>query len=597
MSLEKTLTRRIIESFLPPWTERVGYPPSRPELAALFPDRTSPIPMDFAPSSSLDGIYLDGDDAARDSRQLTGQLETLAPGGIAVMILSREHWTAKGLRQACEGTGFRILFSSSIKSGQKILPTSEGLPVPASWFQRIFRAGRLATFPALSFPRGKGLFVVLQKKFSQSLSSRTGISVVMLMPEDRNDAARMLISWDSFLKEKKFDDAQLVYVEDSHLDPPPLNLQADAIRKVDHYRPTGPYGALRSGLAFSRGRKVIVDFSRGTVDPSLCMPLLDRFIQEEKNMGKKHFAVQAVDYRMRNPYGWLKGFFLRFIAGTVYPDCPLRIYPAWTASLLADLHPEEIKRNPLLFSMTVKRNGGRFLNEKLNVSHIKNALKLSVPGMIFSYLRMRTGKILGYLFLSALALSAFPVLDRTLSGLQAAMSSSDLSLGWILSGSAILMGWNNRFFPDNNSSFGAFQSHLRNRIPFWENTINRSIARLAQSTSYRTFHALLQIIVISSVFYLASALILFRRPGRQILIVSAYFLHLLLILFLLGSPVLGGWIEQLQDGIWELSRIVLLTAEGRWMEHGLTTLSLSFLGALELSCGFLIIFLFRRKYL
>ncbi|MCB1169889.1 MAG: hypothetical protein KDK25_06115 [Leptospiraceae bacterium] len=595
MSLEKSIIKGIIAQFLPPWTERVGIPPSRPELGALFPDRTSPIPMDLAPSSSLDGIYIDGEDSPKDSRQLTGQLETLAPGGIAVLILSREHWTTKGLGQACEGMGFRVLFSSAVRSGQKIRYTREGLPVAASWWRRIFQGARLATFPSLSFRGGQALFVILQKKFSQSLSGKTGLSVVMLMPEDRNAASRMLIGWDNFLREKKFDDAQLVYVEDSRLDPPPLDLKADAIRKVDHYKPAGPYSSLRSGLAFSRGRKVIVDFSRGTLDPSLCMPLLDRFIQEEKGMGKRHFAIQGVDYRMRNPYGWIKGLVLRLVAGTIYPDSPMRIYPAWTASLLADLHPEEVKKHPLLMSIAVKRNGGKFINVKLDAGGLKNALKLSIPSMLLSYFRMRTGKILGYLFLSALALSTIPMLDRTLSGFQAAMNSSHLSLGWILSGSAILMGLNSRLFPENNASFGAFQSHLRRSVPSWENSINNGIAAAAQSAAYRGLAVLLQTFIASAGLYFAAALLLFRRPGRRAFIVCAYFFHLLLIFFLLGSPIFAGWIERLQDGIWELSRIILLSLEGRWEEHGQTVFLLSFLGAMELACGFLIILLFRRK--
>ncbi|MCB1138033.1 MAG: hypothetical protein KDK23_04720 [Leptospiraceae bacterium] len=595
MSLEKSITKSIIARFLPPWTERVGIPPSRPELAALFPDRTSPIPMDLAPSSSLDGIYIDGEDSPRDSRQLTGQLETLAPGGIAVLLLSREHWTTKGLGQACEGMGFRVLFSSAIRAGQKIRYTKEGLPVAASWWRRIFQSARLATFPALSFRGGQGLFVILQKKFSQSLSGKTGLSVVMLMPEDRSAASRMLIGWDNFLREKKFDDAQLVYVEDSRLDPPPLDLRADAIRKVDHYRPAGPYCSLRSGLAFSRGRKVIVDFSRGTLDPSLCLPLLDRFIQEEKGMGKRHFAIQGVDYRMRNPYGWIKGMVLRLVAGTVYPDSPMRIYPAWTASLLADLHPEEVKKHPLLMSIAVKRNGGKFLNVKIDAKGVRNALKQSIPSMLFSYIRMRTGKILGYLFLSALALSAIPMLDRTLSGLQAALNSSDFSLGWILSGSAILMSWNGRLFPESNASFGAFQNHLRRSVPVWESSINQSLASMGRSATYRGLAVLLQAFLASAGLYFAAAMLLFRRPGKRALIMGAYFLHLLLIFFFLGSPIFAGWIERLQDGIWELSRMILLSLEGRWEEHGQTVFQLSFLGALELVCGFLIILLFRRK--
>lgn len=593
MSLEKTFTKRIIATFLPPWTERVGYPPSRPELAVLFPDRTSPIPLDLAPSSSLDGIYLDGDDAARDSRQLTGQLETLSPGGIAVMILSKQYWTKRDLKQACDGTGFRILFSSPIQSGQKVKISSEGLPVPASWYQRIFRSGRLAAFPALSFPGGKGLFVVLQKKFSQSLSSRIGLSVVMLMPENREAAARMLLRWDSFLKEKKFDDAQLVYVEDSHLDPPPLNLQADAVRKVDHYRPTGPYGAFRSGLAFSRGRKVIVDFSRGTVDPSLCMPLLDRFVQEEKNMGKRHFAVQGVDYRMRNPYGWLRGFFLRFVAGTVYPDSPLRIYPSWTASLLADLHPEEVEKYPLLMSMIVKKNGGRFINEKLNIAGVKNALKLSIPGMLLSYLRLRAGKLLGLLLISLLALSTLPHLQKGMIQFQMSLGNPNTSLEWILAGSALILSLNGTM--DSRSGTGAmFHRYLQSRVPAWKANLNRFRQSIASSWVLRNGLLFLQAFIVSIGFYVASALLLFRRPGRGRWILLTYFLHILAMVHLLVfNDSLPLQTEHWEKGLSSLNSIIVQLLSPK----SVPPILLWILGSLQIGTALIVIRLFRRKNL
>ncbi|MBU45442.1 MAG: hypothetical protein CMN76_19680 [Spirochaetaceae bacterium] len=598
MSLEQSLIKNIISAFLPPWTERVGIPPSRPELAALFPERTSPIPLDLAPSSSLDGIYLDGEDAARDSRQLTGQLETLAPGGIAVLFLSRKHWTVKGLRQACEGTGFRILFYSSVSPGQKIAFTKEGLPVPASWIKRIFRAGKLATFPALSFYGGQGLFVILQKKFSQSPSSRSGISVVMLMPEDRTAAAKMLIRWDSFLKEKRFDEVQLVYVEDSRLDPPPLELEADAVRKVDHYRPTGPYGALRSGLAFSRGRKVIVDFSRGSVDPSMSLPLLDRFIQEEKNMGKRHFVVQAVDYRMRNPYGWLKGLVLRFVAGTVYPDSPIRVYPAWTASLLADLHPEEVKKHPLSVSMIVKRNGGKFINQKLNVSGVKNALKLSIPSMLFSYLRMRTGKLLGYILISALALSTFPFLEQSMASARFHLSHTDMSLGWILAGSALLMRANRSLDLKTGSATSAFHRYLQNRIPHWEQSLNHAKEAVTTSRLLRGLLLTLQSLLVSGLFYAGSALLVFRRPGYGAWILIVYLLHFFLALLILGPgpfPLFAGT-EYWENGAVELSRLIQLAWEGRFVEYALAPSQLGFLATLELITALVVIRLFRRKH-
>lgn len=595
MSLEKTIIKGIISKFLPPWTERVGIPPSRPELAAVFPERTSPIPMDLAPSSSLDGIYIDGEDSPKDSREFAAQMETLGPGGVAIMLLSREHWTLKGLRQACEGTGFRLLFSSAVRSGQKIRYTQEGLPVPASWWRRIFQAGRLSTFPSLSFRRGQAFFVVLQKKFSQSLSGRSGLSVVMLMPEDRNAASTMLLAWDSFLKEKKFDDAQLVYVEDSRLDPPALDLETDAVRKVDHYRPTGPYGALRSGLAFSRGRKVIVDFSRGTVDPSLCMPLLDRFIREEKNLGKRHFAIQGIDYRMRNPYGWLKGLVLRFVAGTVYPDSPLRIYPSWTASLLADLHPEEVKKNPLLLSIAVRRNGGKFINERINAKGVKNALKLSIPSMLFSYLRMRTGKLLGFLFMSVLAFCTIPFLDRGLDHLQGAITGSNLSLTWIVSGTALLMGWNQRMIPNHDLGLSEFHEYARSHVPRWQKKLNGGLRLAGASRFMIAAIVALQIYLVSLVFYVASALVVFRRPGRKGLIISIFAFYLAGLLFLLGSPIYDNLLFQLRDGIWELSRVVQFAWSGEWQKADLLYVYLWQWIPMKLITAFLVIWLFRRK--
>ncbi|MCB1303568.1 MAG: hypothetical protein KDK37_04800 [Leptospiraceae bacterium] len=557
-------------------------------MAAIFPPRTSPIPMDLAPSSSLDGIYIDGEDSPADSRQLTIQLETLAPGGIAVMTLSREYWTVAGLRQACEGTGFRILFLSRVKSAQKVRFTREGLPVPASWWARIFNAKRLASFPALSFRSGKALFVILQKRFSPSLSSRSGISVVTLMPEDRSRAAAMLVRWDSFLREKGFDEAQLVYVEDNPLDPPAMELYADSIRKVDHYRPTGPYGALRSGLAFCKGRKVIVDFSRGEVDPALCMPLLNRYLEAEKAMGKDHFVVQAIDYRMRHPYGWIKSLILRLIAGTNYPDSPIRIYPARTAALLADLHPEEVKRYPLLLSMTVKRNGGKFLNERVNVKSGANALSLTLFGMILNYLRLRAGKLIGYLALSAIALFSLPSLHAAEQSVRAALKK-EVSLQWVMSGTEVLLRARPAMVRDPGHLFAS--GYLVRALPGWEDSLNGYKNRFLESGLWRWAMMLFQATLASYLFYILASLLLFRRPGHRAWIILFYAAHLLALLLWIGWGMHDTIVAQLESGLDQMSSLLHPSAQF-WQR------SLFFLPALalEAATAVVVLFLFRRKY-
>jgi hypothetical protein len=620
MSIESSMIKGILKDFLPPWSERVGIPPDRTELAAIFPDRISIIPMDLAPSSSLDGIYIDGKDAPRESRELTGQLETLAPGGIAVMILPRPEWSEKDLKQACDGMGFRILFSSRIQTGKKTRLTPEGLPVPASWVTRFFRAGRLFAFPALQYRSGKGLFVILQKKFSQSITSRSGISVVMLMPEDRKKASQMLHVWDSFLREKNFDEVQLVYVEDSPLDPPVMDLHSESVQRVDHYRPVGAYACLRSGLAFSRGRKVIVDFSRGTVSPSVSMPLLDRFIQEEKNLGKSHFVVQGLDYRMRMPYGWFKRFVLRFIAGTVYPDAPIRIYPGWSAALLADLQPAEIKKNPLLLSMALKQKNGKFLNERLNVSTPDNALGLSILSMLKTYLRFRTEKLLAYILLSALALSTLPLLDSGLTELTSL--TSNLSLEWMMAGSAFVASGSRSvsWLSGIRSATDSIEKEIRERVPVWQNKLRQFIRGFAKSRPGTILGAAIKLVLSSQFFYLLNALIIYGRPGRKQLIILTYFLHTVALCFIVGIGLHTAFLSHLVYGLgrlevaiaslWHALMLGLLeflpgyTLEGQrsseglaGLKHGLPPLFLWFLGAIELASGFLCIWLFRRKRL
>ena len=163
---------------------------------------------------------------------------------------------------------------------------------------------------------------------------------------------------------------------------------------------------------------------------------------------------------------------------------------------------------------------------------------------------------------------------------------------------ALLLRVNRGLDLNSGSSTSAFHHFLKNRIPDWNHSIQKLKETIFTSPFVRASTLLFQTVLISAIFYTASALFLFRKPGYGAWILTVYFLHLLLMMFILGAgpfPLFPGT-EYWENGMTELSRIIQLTRTGRFGEYALTAGQIWTLGVLQLFTGLIIIWLFRRKY-
>lgn len=410
------LLRRIFQTYLPPWTERVGYPPVPGNLNNVFPEGTYPIPLDLAPGSSLDGLVVDAGNSPRNPVELARFFDTLAPGGIGVFFLDADAWPLKEIHNACRSADFRVLFYSRyVRTGNKKQKITEnGLPVPPGWFARLRLAVRMSLFPSVRFLGGNGSLVIVEKKFSASPTDLR-LSVVLTLSTDRTKAVQQIQRWDEYLTANGFQDAELVYVDQAGTDPVNIKTRFESTVRVAHYKEStdiqnGEEERLRSGLAFARGRRVIVDLSEGICGPEMTLPLFEKFQKTEKSVKKDHFAFHAAGNK-RNA-GFLHSFFAKYILGTTVPGSLFRMYPLRTARLLAGLHPQEVIRFPELTSYIIKENRGRIHDTETVSPEIPvNPRKLQLLRLIKKIYAYKNGRLISGAVVSLLLLSVLSFLS------------------------------------------------------------------------------------------------------------------------------------------------------------------------------------------
>jgi hypothetical protein len=59
MNAEVNFYRQIFKDFMPSWSERGGFIEGFSGYKYLYPEPIAPIPLQFAPASSLDGLLID----------------------------------------------------------------------------------------------------------------------------------------------------------------------------------------------------------------------------------------------------------------------------------------------------------------------------------------------------------------------------------------------------------------------------------------------------------------------------------------------------------------------------------------------------------
>ena len=170
--------------YLPAYAQRVGISSERDRKRFSLPPSVTLLETRQCPRGSLHGIYCNANDAPTGLKSLTSFLETLAPGGIAVLHLP-EPYDGKVLAEVCAGGGWKLLYWSRSKAAD------------------LFDETRIRSYPHGRAAFGRFLFAVIQNPARPRLEGRTEKTLSVVAPVCKGTFEKthaVVCTWTSFLK-------------------------------------------------------------------------------------------------------------------------------------------------------------------------------------------------------------------------------------------------------------------------------------------------------------------------------------------------------------------------------------------------------------
>ncbi|GIX42463.1 MAG: hypothetical protein KatS3mg129_2196 [Leptospiraceae bacterium] len=359
MNAEVNFYRQIFKDFMPAWSERGGYIEGYKGYQYLYPENIAPIPIQFAPASSLDGLFIDIEHAPASPQMLVNYIQTIAPGGITIVHLSYKFWNKKMIYNTFHTAGFEILYFSKIPE-LKYIHYDSGYFKTKGLLPYLF----FASFPFTPYSYKRNYFIIAKKNFYKNYDKHLQFSIILILPEQKEKAHQKLLSWEEFLQEHKIHNIELVVVKNSHKD---INEKGySQMQIIHHYEKTFTENAIYSGIYKSKGKIVLIDMDSSVNHPSLFFEAFDHFLKNQ-SLSTKPLAIYAYPLQEKNQF--LKKIYYKLIYGIKHPTAKYRLYNQKSIELFYKYHPYTLKQNPYLIEKEIKKHKGKIIEIPYNLPY------------------------------------------------------------------------------------------------------------------------------------------------------------------------------------------------------------------------------------
>lgn len=351
MNLELNFYRKIFQEFLPLWSERVGYIQGFQGFDIIYPEKISKIPIQFAPASSLDGLFIDLGNSPSSPQLLSNYIQTLAPGGIVIAHLKKEFWNEKTILNTFKTSGFEIIYISKIPNF-KIKKINKNFLKPKGILYRLF----LNVFP-LSIKSFKNHWFIIARKYLIKNKHSDHIQFSLVIPIENQKEIKKAILWEEFFQTRKIYNVEIVLVNNTNYNIELIKTGAVQFQIIQHYYQTSLDSCVYSGIYNSRGKITLVDITKEESNPEVFFELLDNYLK--KIDLSRPFAVYAYPHILQKKY--FRRFLNLIFYGIDFPESNYRMYNLKALELFFRFHPYILEQKPNLIEKEILKNKGKII--------------------------------------------------------------------------------------------------------------------------------------------------------------------------------------------------------------------------------------------
>lgn len=352
MNAELEFYRRLFRDFLPIWSERGGYIEGFQGSEYIFPQNVTPIPIQFAPSASLDGLLIDPEHSPASPQLLANYIQSLSPGGIVILHLKSKFWNKKTIYETFSAAGFEILYLNKIPDIKHITYDSGYIKVKG-FFSNLF----FFTFPTSFFSINGNYFIIAKKNFYKNPTEpHLQFSIVLILSKDQEKSYKKLKLWEKFIQEHKIHNVEIILLENS-MDRMEFNHQFPQVQIIQHYTNSFLEDAIYSGIFKSNGKIILIDADEKEGNPNIFFEVFYEFLKHPSSLP---LAVYAYPKQQQSQF--LKRFYYLFLYGTKNPDAKYRMYNQKCKEIFLKHHPYSLKQNPYLIEKEIKKNKGEIIS-------------------------------------------------------------------------------------------------------------------------------------------------------------------------------------------------------------------------------------------
>ncbi len=350
MNKEFNLYRKLYKEFLPLWAERVGYIDGFLGYEYIFPENISKIPIQFAPTSSLDGLFIDLEHSPKTLQNLTSYIQTVSPGGIVLAHLKKEFWNKKNIQNTFKTSGFELFYLSLVPdyNTSKI----ENFLKNKGFLYNFF----LETYPLTIWSFKRHWFLIAKKNLLLQKSSDF-IQFSVVLPIQTLENLKKISLWEEFFSKRNVYNSELIIINNLQRNLEIPKNQFVQIRIIQHYIPTDSIDCIYTGLYHSRGKIILVDSSTENFKPEIFFELIDQYLKSVDPT--KPFAIYA--YPRSNKRKYLKNVMNQIFYGISHSESCYRMYNLKSIEIFFRFHPFILRKNPYLIEKEIKKNKGKIL--------------------------------------------------------------------------------------------------------------------------------------------------------------------------------------------------------------------------------------------
>ncbi|MFN3603928.1 MAG: hypothetical protein ACK4UJ_04370 [Leptonema sp. (in: bacteria)] len=352
MNAELNFYRKIFIEFLPLWAERGGYLEGFYGSHYIYPETISKIPIQFAPASSLDGLFIDIENSPTSPQLLTSYIQTLSPGGILVAHLKKEFWNKKTILNTLKVAGFEIIYLNKIPNYQ-IKKIDKNFFKPKGLFYRFF----LETFPFSIMSLKSHWFIIAKKHLSKNKFSDF-LQFSIVIPIENRESVKKVFLWEEFFHNRKIYNVELVIVEhfkNHNIEIPESNFLQMQI--INHNLETSLESCIYTGVYHSKGKIVLVDNTKEAFKPEIFFELLDQYLRHIDP--SKPIAVYAYPKGYKNKF--IKKIINFVLYGISIPESSYRMYNLKSVEIFFRFHPFLLKKKSNLIEKEIRKQKGKIL--------------------------------------------------------------------------------------------------------------------------------------------------------------------------------------------------------------------------------------------